>query len=83
MRFVADESLDFPIVTALRNAGHDVFSIKEQSPRMEDDAILKIANEQKRILLTCDKDFGELVLRAQTCFPAARASFQRELLRES
>jgi len=63
MKFVADESFDFPIVTALRASGHDVYSIKEQSPRMEDDKILKIANEQKRVLLTCDKDFGELVFR--------------------
>ena len=63
MKFVADESFDFPIVKALRDAGHDVYSIKEQSPRMDDDEILKTANESKRILLTCDKDFGELVFR--------------------
>jgi predicted nuclease of predicted toxin-antitoxin system len=65
MKFVADESLDFPIVVALRTEGYDVYSIKEQSPRMDDEAILKIANEQKRILITCDKDFGELVFRLQ------------------
>lgn len=63
MKFVADESLDFPVIIALREAGHDVYSIKEQSPRMSDDVILKIANAQKRILITSDKDFGELVFR--------------------
>ncbi|MDZ4847280.1 MAG: DUF5615 family PIN-like protein [Chitinophagales bacterium] len=63
MKFVADESLDFTIVIALRNAGHDVYSIKEKSPFMNDDVILKLAKDQKRILLTSDKDFGELVYR--------------------
>ncbi len=30
MKFVADESLDFPVVITLREAGHDVYSIKGQ-----------------------------------------------------
>ena len=63
MKFVTDESLDFPIVTALRKTEHDMYSIREESPRMSDDQVLKIANSQKRILLTGDKDFGELVFR--------------------
>jgi predicted nuclease of predicted toxin-antitoxin system len=65
MNFVADESLDSPIIAALRNERHDVFSISESSPQIADEVVLKIANEQNRILLTADKDFGELVFRLQ------------------
>jgi predicted nuclease of predicted toxin-antitoxin system len=65
MNFVADESLDAPIILALRKESHDVFSISESSPQIADEAVLKIANEQNRILLTSDKDFGELVFRLQ------------------
>jgi len=63
MNFVADESLDSPVILALRGENHNVLSISETSPRIADEAVLKIANDQNRILLTSDKDFGELVFR--------------------
>ena len=63
MRFVADEGLDAPIVTSLRTEGHEVFYIKEEHPGLPDEDVLKIANERKDILITSDKDFGELVHR--------------------
>ncbi len=62
MNLVADEGVDKPIVDALRNAGFDVQYILETHRGAEDDRILAIANIQQRILLTQDKDFGELVL---------------------
>ena len=37
MRFLADESCDFAVVTALRNAGHDITAIAETSPGVEDE----------------------------------------------
>jgi predicted nuclease of predicted toxin-antitoxin system len=63
MIFLADENLDFPIIDALRNEGYDILSISELSPSIEDNEVLKIANHENRILLTSDKDFGELVFR--------------------
>jgi len=59
MIFLADENLDFPIISALRNAGYDVLSVSELSPSIDDNEVLKIANNENRILLTSDKDFGE------------------------
>lgn len=59
MIFLADENLDFPIISALRNAGYDVLSVLELSPSIDDNEVLKIANNENRILLTSDKDFGE------------------------
>lgn len=61
MRFLADESCDFTIVRALRRAGHDVLAVSEISPRAEDSEVLHLAFRYERILLTEDKDFGQLV----------------------
>jgi hypothetical protein len=61
MRFLADESRDFAVVRALRAAGHDVVAVAELSPQAEDDTVMEQALSQARLLLTEDKDFGQLV----------------------
>lgn len=61
MRLLADESCDFAVVRALRAAGHDVMAIAEVSPRAEDDTVIELAVSQGRVLLTEDKDFGQMV----------------------
>ena len=63
MNFVADESIDMPIVDRLRAEQHDVVAVTEVSPGLDDDHVLEIAARDGRILLTADKDFGELVYR--------------------
>ena len=63
MNFVADESTDQQIVNRLRKDGHDVLPIAETSPGVLDDEVLNTANREAAILLTADKDFGELVFR--------------------
>lgn len=63
MNFVADENVDQPIVTKLRVVGHTVLAVVEMFPSISDEAVLDIANEQGMVLLTGDKDFGELVYR--------------------
>jgi len=61
VRFLADESCDFAVVRALRSASYDVVAIAEVSPRIGDREVLKRARDEKRVLLTEDTDFGELV----------------------
>jgi predicted nuclease of predicted toxin-antitoxin system len=61
MRFLADESCDFAVVRALRAAGHDVVAVGELSPRAEDETVVHLAVKEKRVVLTEDKDFGQLV----------------------
>ncbi len=63
MNFVADESVDGPIVARLRSDGHIVSYIAEYAAGTSDDEVLALANRQRSILITCDKDFGELVFR--------------------
>lgn len=64
MQLVADESCDFSIVVGLRAAGHDVISIAELMRGAEDNQVIEFASTQRRLLLTEDKDFGQLVFSA-------------------
>jgi predicted nuclease of predicted toxin-antitoxin system len=61
MRFLADESCDFAVVRALRAAGHDVMAVAEVAPTIEDTEVIERAVHDSRVLLTEDKDFGQLV----------------------
>ena len=63
MNFVADESVDQPIITRLRGDGHQIWSVAEMEPGISDDVVLDLANRLGVVLLTADKDFGELVFR--------------------
>ncbi len=63
MSFLADENFPRPALVALREAGFDVAWVSEDSPGVADEAVLNLANEQSRTLLTFDKDFGELAFR--------------------
>jgi predicted nuclease of predicted toxin-antitoxin system len=63
MNFVADEGVDRPIVESLRQGDHTVWYIAEMSPSISDETVLHLANEQEAVLITSDKDFGELVFR--------------------
>ncbi len=63
MKFLGDENLDWQIVERLRLGGHEVLYVVEMGPGIPDDEVLELANNQGAILLTSDKDFGELVFR--------------------
>lgn len=60
MRFLADENFPGAAVESLREAGHDVAGIAAEAPSSSDRAVLALALEEARVLLTFDKDFGEL-----------------------
>jgi predicted nuclease of predicted toxin-antitoxin system len=62
MRFLADESCDFSVVRALRAAGHDITSASETSKRAEDSFIIDLARSEAILLLTEERDFGQLVV---------------------
>ena len=55
IKFLADESCDFAVVKTLRSAGYDVVAISELSPSIPDLQVLRLAVEEKRILLAEDK----------------------------
>ena len=62
-RFLANENVPGDAVRAARAAGHDVAWMAEVAPGEEDDLVLARALRERRVLVTFDKDFGELVFR--------------------
>lgn len=63
MKFLADECCDAELVSLLRSEGHDVLYVMEFEPGALDKEVLEKAFTEERILLTEDKDFGELTCR--------------------
>ena len=63
MKFTVDESTGKAVAEYLRAAGYDVLFVAEQMPEADDPPILARTSSEERILITNDKDFGELVYR--------------------
>jgi len=63
VKIVADENIDKGIVDRLRADGHDLLYIAEAEPGIDDQAVLGRSLQTDRVLLTADKDFGDLVFR--------------------
>jgi predicted nuclease of predicted toxin-antitoxin system len=60
MLLLADENFPGPAVLALQATGHDIAWIRTIDPRAKDPVVLARAVREKRVLLTFDKDFGDL-----------------------
>lgn len=65
LKFLADESLEYSIVLWLRKQNYDVISITEDFPSIEDEKVLEKATQEGRIIITNDKDFGDLIFLYQ------------------
>jgi predicted nuclease of predicted toxin-antitoxin system len=63
VNFLVDENVDKQIADSLRLMGHNVEYVAEKDAGISDDEVLEMANEKTALLLTADKDFGELVFR--------------------
>ena len=60
LKFIADVNVEKAVVDFLRAEGYDVKWIADFDCTMRDENLLKLANKERRILITNDKDFGEL-----------------------
>lgn len=63
MNLLTDEGVEWAVVDRLRDDGHDVLYVAELSPGPRDEDVLREANNRGALLVTADKDFGELVFR--------------------
>jgi predicted nuclease of predicted toxin-antitoxin system len=63
MRWLVDECVDASLITLLRQIGHDVVYVPDITPRAADSELMRFADSENRLLLTEDKDFGDLVFR--------------------
>lgn len=60
MRFLADENVPGPLVKALVETGCDVAWVRTLSPGISDGEVLSLAIREDRVLITFDKDYGEI-----------------------
>lgn len=65
MRFLIDECVGSTVASWLNSENHEVFSVFDSWRGASDDEILEKCEKEKYILITSDKDFGEMVFRSQ------------------
>ena len=63
MRWLIDECADASLAALLQKLGHDVVYMADVAPRATDGEVMSRADAESRLLLTEDKDFGDLVFR--------------------
>ena len=70
MRFLTDENIYSSTIVMLRNQGHDVKDIKEMRLYGEsDENIISLAQRENRILVTLDKNFGNIIVYPPEKYP--------------
>lgn len=95
LRFLANENLPGDTIRSLRAAGWEVTAIAEERPSLSDDKVLAKARIEGRIVITFDRDYGELLyarghasppgvvyLRATPLYPAEAAEWLLEMRRQ-
>lgn len=75
---LADENFPLPSVKELRVNGHDVYAVAELDASIPDELVIEKAIAEGRIILTFDKDFGELVFKNGYRPPAGIIFFRWE-----
>jgi predicted nuclease of predicted toxin-antitoxin system len=70
MKFLADAHISVEMIAMLCDLGHDCLDSAAIPHRMPDVDVLRMAAADGRVLLTADKDFGELVLSMPSVVPA-------------
>ena len=63
MKLLANENFPYPSIFYLRDKGFDIVSIGMENPSIKDSEIMSIAINENRIILTFDRDYGELIFR--------------------
>lgn len=76
MDLLANENFPVFSIKLLRDAGHNVISVIEETPGAKDEAVLKRAHDENRTVLTFDRDYGELIYRHKSLTPAGIVYFR-------
>lgn len=61
--FLANENIPRPSILFLRNKDYTVLSIQESNQGISDEEVIRIAKDEHLIILTFDRDYGELIFR--------------------
>ena len=85
MKILADENCEREMVDRLRIAGHDVVTVLDMAPSIDDEMVFELAQQEGRVLLTNDHDFGVIAEHSEARPPAVilmrleRLSFHRRM----
>ena len=63
MKFLADENIPLDVVQQLQQSNVDIVSLSVINPRIDDEAVLVLAQGEQRALITFDQGFGELIFK--------------------
>ncbi|WP_243392335.1 MULTISPECIES: DUF5615 family PIN-like protein [unclassified Mesotoga] len=69
LSLLADENIDQRLVSSLRLAGISVYSVAESATGITDEEVMGLSKDLGALILTDDKDFGEIVFRKQRSCP--------------
>jgi len=67
LRLLFDVGVSKKAEMHFKNIGYDVLAVRDLNPSMKDSDILNLAVKEKRLVITMDKDFGELVFNSKKC----------------
>lgn len=76
IRFLADEDWPAPATAALRAHGLEVISIQERSQGLPDLGVIALAQEFKAVILTFDRDYGDIIFKDRIPNPPAVVYFR-------
>jgi predicted nuclease of predicted toxin-antitoxin system len=76
VEFLANENFPLLSIRLLRAAGHKVISVAEELPGGKDDEVLKYAEDASLVIITFDRDYGELIYRHTLIPPAGVVYFR-------
>ena len=94
MRFLIDENFPYSVAAGLRGRGHDVSAVFDVMRGASDEEILARARTEHRIIVTADKDYGELIfarseasegvllVRSRSSRPAAKVALAVAVIEE-
>jgi predicted nuclease of predicted toxin-antitoxin system len=63
MKFLANENFPFPSIKLLRNSDFHVESVMESFPGISDQMVIETAKRNRLIIITFDKDYGEIIFK--------------------
>jgi predicted nuclease of predicted toxin-antitoxin system len=76
VEFLANENFPLASIRLLRIGNHKVESVVEKFPGMKDHEVLEFAKENNLVILTFDRDYGELIYRFKLVPPAGVVYFR-------
>ena len=69
IRFLANENVPFATTKRLQQEGFDVVSVSIDFPSIKDESVILFASMDNRIIITFDRDYGELIFQHKVASP--------------